>query len=171
MRIDEDKIEIAVAHLLDVSYLTGGPLLYPDCIGTKYFEENDEVIVETKKIGKRKQKVKTLNRYNKALKFEGSAEGYLASCKELEGYEAEWLLDEETNIWTLSLFGGKMFQLESVGTYFGMDFATAQSIFTRQGYTEVHIYPWDVAAKMICTFLPRKVEGYLSLFMQDSLFN
>ena len=162
---DEEKIEIAVTHLIEVDSFTGGPLLYPDRIGTRRARDNDQIIVETRKVGKRKTKVKTLDRYNKCHQFEGSAEGYLASCRDLPGYEAEWLLDEETNIWTLTLFGGKLLQLESVGNYFGMSFAQAQQIFTRQGYDKVEIYLSDVVAKMIHMFLPRKAEQYLSDFI------
>ena len=167
MRVDEDKIEVAAAHLINVASITGGPLLYPDRIGVRRARDDDEIIVETRKVGKRKVKVKTLDRYNLHHEFEGSAEGYLASCRDLPDYEAEWLLDEETNIWTLTLFGGKLFQLESVGNYFGMSFAEAHSIFTRQGYDTVDIYLWDVAAKMINTFIPRKMEYYLAAYMQD----
>lgn len=165
MRVDEDKIEVAVAHLVEIASLNGGPWLYPDRIGVRRARDDDEIIVETRKVGKRKTKVKTLDRYQKVHDFEGSAEGYLASCRDLPGYEAEWLLDEETNIWTLTLFGGKLFQLESVGNYFGMSFAQAQSIFTRQGYAKESIYLWDVAAKMINTFIPRKMEDYLAAYM------
>lgn len=162
MKLDEEKVEVAVAHLIDIAGINCGPLLYPDRIGTRRARDDDEIIVETRKVGKRKMKVKTLDRYRRYHDFEGSAEGYLASCRDLPGYEAEWLLDEETNIWTLTLFGGKLFQLESVGNYFGMDFATTQSIFTRQGYATTEIYLEDVVAKMICTLIPRKVEQYLA---------
>ena len=169
MKLDEEKVEVAVAHLIDIAGINCGPLLYPDRIGTRRARDDDEIIVETRKIGKRKMKVKTLDRYKRYHDFEGSAEGYLASCRDLPGYEAEWLLDEETNIWTLTLFGGKLFQLESVGNYFGIDFATTQSIFTRQGYACTEIYLWDVAAKMVCTLIPRKVEEYLSTNMALSI--